>query len=148
MLNSVEYEISNAHKYKNIGKKISIFLSSYKPRMLFFLLINAKMITIVGILTFISSKKSCSAELSMKVFCNPGACFPATRGYSFIFTVRKNASFCKKYVMCHTLFSAKNIFLLGSQRCDKLLTKEPILTGKPVKGSQENSAGPDQIVLI
>ena len=34
--------------------------------MLFFLLINVIMPTIVGILTFMSRKKSCSAELSMK----------------------------------------------------------------------------------
>ena len=35
------------------------------PRMLFFLLTNVKMPTVVGILTFIS-RKSCSAELIMK----------------------------------------------------------------------------------
>ena len=34
--------------------------------MLFFLLIKVKMPTIVGILTFMSRKNSCSAELSMK----------------------------------------------------------------------------------
>ena len=34
--------------------------------MLFFTLINVKMPTIVGILTFMSRKKSCSVELSMK----------------------------------------------------------------------------------
>ena len=33
--------------------------------MLFFLLINVKMPTTVGILTFMSGKISCSAELSM-----------------------------------------------------------------------------------
>ena len=55
MLNSVEHEILNAHKYKNI-KKFSFFLGSDKPRMLFFLLINVKMPTIVGILTFLSRK--------------------------------------------------------------------------------------------
>ena len=55
MLNSVEHEISNAQKDKNI-MKFSFFLGSYKPRMLFFLLINVKMPTIVGILTFISRK--------------------------------------------------------------------------------------------
>ena len=47
MLNSVEHEILNAHKYKDI-KTFSIFLGSDKPRMLFFLFINVKMPTIVG----------------------------------------------------------------------------------------------------
>ena len=64
MLNSVEHEILNAHKYKNI-KKFG-FLGSAKPRMLFFPLINVKMPTIVGILTFMSRKISCSVKLSMK----------------------------------------------------------------------------------
>ena len=50
MLNSIEHEILNAHKYKNI-KKFGFFLGSDKPRMLFFLLIN-----VVGILTFMSKK--------------------------------------------------------------------------------------------
>ena len=56
MLNSAEHEILNAHKFKNI-KKFSCFSGSNKPRMLFFLLINVKMPTIVGILTFMSRKK-------------------------------------------------------------------------------------------
>ena len=43
--------------------------------MLFFVLINVKMPTIVGILTFMSGKSSCSAELSMKKFYNLGASF-------------------------------------------------------------------------
>ena len=56
VLNSVEHEILNAHKYENI-KKFSFVLGSDKPRMLFFLLINVKMPTIVvGILTFMSRK--------------------------------------------------------------------------------------------
>ena len=55
MLNSVEHEILNARKYKNI-KKIQLFLDSDKSRMLFFLFINVKMPTIVGILTFMSRK--------------------------------------------------------------------------------------------
>ena len=46
MLNSVEHEILNAHKYKNIKK--FVFLGSDKPRMLFFPLINVKMPTIVA----------------------------------------------------------------------------------------------------
>ena len=55
MLNSVQHEILNAHKYKNMKKKA--FSDSNKPRMLFFLLKNVKMPTIVGILTFMSRKK-------------------------------------------------------------------------------------------
>ena len=54
MLNSCEHEILKAHKYKNI-KKLG-FLGSDKPRMPFFLLMNVKMPTIVGILTFMSRK--------------------------------------------------------------------------------------------
>ena len=54
MLNRVEHEILNAHKYKNIEKHG--FLGSDKPRMLFFPLINVKMPTVVGILTLMSRK--------------------------------------------------------------------------------------------
>ena len=55
MLNSVEHEILNVHKYKNI-KKFGI-LGSDKPGMLFiFMLMKVKMRTIVGILTFMSRK--------------------------------------------------------------------------------------------
>ena len=55
VLNSVEHEILNAHKNK-ISRN-SACLGSNKPRMVFFPLINVKMPTIVGILTFISRKK-------------------------------------------------------------------------------------------
>ena len=62
MLTSAEFELLNAHKYKNI-EKFCFFL----PKMLFFLLKHVKMSTIVGILTFMSRRQnSCSAELSMK----------------------------------------------------------------------------------
>ena len=64
MLNSAKHEILNAHKHK-ISRNAA-FLGSYKPRIIFFLLINVKMPKIVGILTFMSRKNSCSAELSMK----------------------------------------------------------------------------------
>ena len=57
MLNSVEHGISNAHKYKKYQEN-HLFLILDKPRMLFFLLINVKMPTIVGILTFMSRKNS------------------------------------------------------------------------------------------
>ena len=54
MLNSVEHDILNAHKYEGIKK--FVFLGSDKPRVLYFPLINVKMPRIVGILTFMSRK--------------------------------------------------------------------------------------------
>ena len=54
MLNSVEHGIVNAPKDKNIKK--FLFLGSDTPRMLFFPLLNVKMPTVVGILTFMSRK--------------------------------------------------------------------------------------------
>ena len=54
-LNSAKHEILNPNKYKSI-KKFSNFSGSDKPRILFFLLINIKMPTIVGIFTFMSRK--------------------------------------------------------------------------------------------
>ena len=67
MLISAEQEILNAHNYIKY-QEIQLFSGSDKPRLLFFLLINVEMPTIVGILTFMSRKKSCSVELSMKIF--------------------------------------------------------------------------------
>ena len=55
MLNSVENEILNAHKYKKY-QEIWLFLGSDKSRMVFFPLINVKMPTVVGILTFMGRK--------------------------------------------------------------------------------------------
>ena len=55
ILNSVGHEILNAHKYNNI-KKFSIFQAQISLECYFFLLINVKMPTIVGILTFMSRK--------------------------------------------------------------------------------------------
>ena len=55
MLNSVKHKILNAHKGKNI-KEFLLFLGSDKPKMLFSPLINVKIPTIVGILTFMSRK--------------------------------------------------------------------------------------------
>ena len=55
MLNSVEHEMLNAHKFKKYQEN-QHFLVSGKPRMLFFTLINVKMPTTVGILTFMSRK--------------------------------------------------------------------------------------------
>ena len=56
IVNSVKHEILNAHKYKKY-QEIWLLLGSDKPRMPFFLLINVKMPTVVGILTFMSRKK-------------------------------------------------------------------------------------------
>ena len=53
MLNSAGHEILHAHKHENI-KKFSFFQAQNKPRMLFSMLINVKMPTTVGILTFMS----------------------------------------------------------------------------------------------
>ena len=64
MPNSTEHEMLNAYKYEN-SKKFGFFSGSDKLRMLFFLLINIKMKTIVGILTFMSRKNfflSCVEE--------------------------------------------------------------------------------------
>ena len=52
MLNSAEHEILNSHNYKNI-KKFSFFQAVDNA---IFLLINVKMPTIVGILTFMSGE--------------------------------------------------------------------------------------------
>ena len=71
MLNSVENEILNAYKYKNI-KEMCLFVGSDKPRMLFFPPINVKKPTFVGIFRFMSRKISCSIELSIKSFITSG----------------------------------------------------------------------------
>ena len=55
MLNSAEHEILNTHKCK-ISRNSAFFSGLGKPRMLFSPLINVKMPTIVGILTFMSGK--------------------------------------------------------------------------------------------
>ena len=55
MLNSIEHKILIAHKYEN--QEIQHFSGSDKPRMLFFLFMNVKMPTIVGILTFMGRIK-------------------------------------------------------------------------------------------
>ena len=53
MLNSTEHAISTAHKNKN-AKKIMIVLALELSIVVFTMLINVKMPTIVGILTFMS----------------------------------------------------------------------------------------------
>ena len=55
MLNSVEHEILNARKHKNI-KKFGSFSAQISLECYFSPLINVKMPTIVGILTFMSRK--------------------------------------------------------------------------------------------
>ena len=55
MLNSAEHKISNVHKYKKY-QEIQLLSGLDKPKMLFFLLINVKMPTTVGIQIFISRK--------------------------------------------------------------------------------------------
>ena len=55
MLNSVEHEILNAHKYKNI-KKFGLFKAQLSLECYFSPLIHVKMPTIVGILTFMSGE--------------------------------------------------------------------------------------------
>ena len=73
----------------------SAFLGSDKHRMLFFLLVNVKMPTIVGIVTFTSRKKSCSVELSMKkdfLILGPDpVCVSANLGY------KRQQIICIKY---------------------------------------------------
>ena len=62
--------VLNAYKHENTNIN-QHFAGSYKPRMLFFLLINVKMPTVVGLLTSMSRKISCSADLSM-IFITSG----------------------------------------------------------------------------
>ena len=57
MLNSAEHEILDALKFKKKFQEIQLFSGSDKLRMLFFLRINVKMPTTVGILTFMSKTK-------------------------------------------------------------------------------------------
>ena len=64
MHNSTEHEISTAHIAK-MQKNNDISCLKHSDIVLI-LFRNVKMPTIVGILTFMSWKKSCSVELSMK----------------------------------------------------------------------------------
>ena len=83
MLNSVEHEILPAHRYKKY-QEIRLFVGTSKPRMLFVPLINVKMPTTVGILTFMSRKLSCSVELSMKSFITLGPGLKCTSEICFL----------------------------------------------------------------
>ena len=83
MLNSIENKNLIAHMYENI-KKFSIFQAQDRHRMLFFPLINAKMPTIVGILTFMSGKNfMLNGVEHEKSFITLGpVCFPRRRRLS------------------------------------------------------------------
>ena len=71
MLNSAVHEILNAHKYKKYQEIHSAFSARISLNAVF-LLANVKMPTIVGILTYMSRKISCSVELSRKIFITAG----------------------------------------------------------------------------
>ena len=60
MPNSTEHEILTSHKLKHRQMNLSLL------DVVFIMLINVKMPTIVGILRFMSRIISCSAELSME----------------------------------------------------------------------------------
>ena len=81
MLNSAEHEISKAHSCKNI-RKISLFGAQISLECCF-LFINVKIPTIVGILTFMSRKNTCSAEHE-KSFITSGPGEPAFNFYPFL----------------------------------------------------------------
>ena len=71
---SAKCGILDAHKYKNI-KKLSFYHGSDKPRMLFFLLKNVKLPTIVGILTFMSRKNLMLRLVEHEIFRTSGTVF-------------------------------------------------------------------------
>ena len=70
MLNSAENKTCSAYIQKINANNLYFFSCKAELNMKFFVLINIKMPTIVGILIFISTKNSCSTELSMKMFYN------------------------------------------------------------------------------
>ena len=72
MLNSAENKICSAYKQINTNN-LNLFSCKTELSMNFFLLINIKMPTIVGILIFINRQKLCLTELSMKKVLYPWA---------------------------------------------------------------------------
>ena len=72
MFNSAEHKILNAQMYKKKYQEIQHCSGSDKPRLPFFLLINVKLPSIVGILTFMRRKKPCS-QVEHVLFSNIGA---------------------------------------------------------------------------
>ena len=70
MLNSTEYEISTAKKKKKTYRQIKKFLALSLSDLVFIMLINVKMPTIVGILTFMS-RINFMLELNMEKVLYP-----------------------------------------------------------------------------
>ena len=64
MLKLADRENLNAHKYKNL-KKLSFFHTQVRLNPIFAPHINLEIPNIVGILTVMSRKNLCSAEVSM-----------------------------------------------------------------------------------
>ena len=86
MLYSVQHEILNANNIR-ISRN-SAFLGSDKPRMLFFLIMNVKMPTNVGILTFMSMKNFMLSQAEHeKSFIITG---PGSKVFLFFFFFSKN----------------------------------------------------------
>ena len=73
MLNSTDHEISTADKNCSQKLKIKTFLAFILSSVVFIMLINDKMSTIVDILIFLSMINLCSVKLSIKKFYNLGA---------------------------------------------------------------------------
>ena len=84
MLNSGEHEILNAHKYKK-SLEIRLFLGTYKLIMLFFLFINVKMPTIVGILIFMSRKNFMLNSVEHEKVLYPRGLIRILTGYSKVY---------------------------------------------------------------
>ena len=76
MHNSTEHEISTAHKLKK-RQIIKKFLALSLSGVVFIILINVKMPTIVGIFNIYEQHKY-YAQLSWKTFYKLGACFLTT----------------------------------------------------------------------
>ena len=72
MLNSAKHEILNAKKYKNISRN-SAFFQVQTSLECYFLIMNVKMPTTVGILTFISMKNFMLSRVEHDFFYNLGS---------------------------------------------------------------------------
>ena len=92
--------------------------------MLFFLLIKVKMPTIVGILTFISMKIPCSAELSMKIFITLG---PGIRMLTAILRIQSlfiyESKFCNYFFDLLLCYISKNV--TGSDPIRPMIRTKP-----------------------
>ena len=101
-------------------QKAQLFSDSDKPIMLFFLLINVKMPTIVGILTFMSRKNSCSVELNMKksfITSGPGIIIHIIAGWNTVEAVTFRLPLSNAVSLTHTLYVKTHSF-------DKQVQKE------------------------